>query len=96
MDSTTAAAQRAHGAAGADLETSTERRRHHYFCMQGSRMRSVEGREVNLATWRERNARDPLNDRSVEQMVPAVPVSAAQLRRYVPGARLWLTALQLD
>ena len=81
MDSATAAARRVHGPAGADQETSTERPQHHYFCMRGLRTRSVEGRELSLPTLRERSARDPLTDRSLEQMVPGVPVWAEQLRR---------------
>ena len=36
------------------------------------RARSVEGRELKLPSWREWSARDPLDERAVEQMVLGV------------------------
>ena len=43
------------------------------------RVRSVEGRELRLPSWREWRARDPLDQRALEQMVLGVST-----RRYAP------------
>jgi hypothetical protein len=40
--------------------------------MQRPRARSVEGRELRLPSWREWSARDPLDERALEQMVLGV------------------------
>ena len=40
--------------------------------VQRPRARSVEGRELRLPSWREWSARDPLDERAVEQMVLGV------------------------
>src|ERR1700693_3415677 len=40
--------------------------------MQRPRARSVEGRELRLPSWREWSARDPMDERALEQMVLGV------------------------
>jgi putative transposase len=40
--------------------------------VQRPRARSIEGRELRLPSWREWSARDPLDERAMEQMVLGV------------------------
>ena len=56
------------------------------IAVQRPRARSVESRELRLPSWREWSARDPLDERALEQMVLGVSTRGYALVRAAAGS----------